>query len=403
MKTTVVLILLSMLLQNLATNFASRKVEVGIVGGGIGGLALARALQLSPHFRVSVFERDPSLSFRNQGYAITIQQASLALARLGLLEKVKAEDVACSSHYTFTSQGQILACFGPALSSKNCQSRSKNAADAKNARVNKRERAEKWRLRESGPPSAFFRRNWHIPRQRLREILYESLLPGTVEWGHRLMEMRKCGDKDASCVACASVEAAPCGEVNGEAGRGNAGGGGTGGRPFMEVADRKGVDIGCDGRWMEGQIEMQFEVGGEERRICRFDLVVGCDGIRSTVREHLLSDPGCQFSRTETGANEETDTLNYLGVMVILGISSSSYAPSCSSSCAPSCSNYPPANSNTSLASVSAHNYELLRSDDATARVFQSVDGASRVFVMPFNKTHTFWCVCLCVSVCVCV
>ncbi len=84
----VVLILLSIMLPNLATNVASRQVEVGIVGGGIGGLALARALQLSPHFRVSVFERDPSLSFRHQGYAITIQQASLALARLGLLEKV---------------------------------------------------------------------------------------------------------------------------------------------------------------------------------------------------------------------------------------------------------------------------------------------------------------------------
>ena len=67
---------------------AGRPCEVGIVGGGLGGLALARALQLSSGFRVTVFERDTSFEFRNQGYAITIQQGGRALAKIGLLDKV---------------------------------------------------------------------------------------------------------------------------------------------------------------------------------------------------------------------------------------------------------------------------------------------------------------------------
>jgi hypothetical protein len=33
----------------------------------------------------------------------------------------------------------------------------------------------------------------------------------------------------------------------------------------------------------------------------------------------------------------------------------------------------------------------LLRADDGKARVFETGDGASRLFCMPFNATHTFW------------
>ena len=133
--------------------------RVGIVGGGIGGLAAARALQLGG-FNVTVFERDTSFDFRHQGYAVTIQQASLALGRLGLLEEVQAEDNACASHYTFDRGGNIITCFGRALHSANAS-------------------------------SAGGRRNWHLPRSRLREILFRSLHPGTVKWGYRLKTIRQ--------------------------------------------------------------------------------------------------------------------------------------------------------------------------------------------------------------------
>jgi len=148
--------------------------RVGIVGGGIGGLALARALQMAGGFNVTVFERDASFSVRPQGYAVTIQQASHALARLGLLQQVQAEDTECVAHYVFDRDGAILTCFGRALSAWRAPAPSPSALG---------------HSRAAGKPAAA-RRNWHIARGRLRQILYESLAPGTVQWGQRLVAIR---------------------------------------------------------------------------------------------------------------------------------------------------------------------------------------------------------------------
>jgi hypothetical protein len=139
------------------------RLSVGIVGGGIAGLALARALQLTGNVTATVFERDPSFSFRHQGYAITIQQACSALDQLGLLAQVQAEDVKCAAHYVFDSHGLILGCFGPALTSADFDPRAN--------------------LRKE-------RRNLHLPREKLRELLYRSLSPNTVQWGKRLVALR---------------------------------------------------------------------------------------------------------------------------------------------------------------------------------------------------------------------
>lgn len=50
---------------------------IAIVGGGLGGLACALALQ-QRGARVAVFERDDSFEARAQGYGLTLQQASEA-------------------------------------------------------------------------------------------------------------------------------------------------------------------------------------------------------------------------------------------------------------------------------------------------------------------------------------
>src|SRR5690242_12883449 len=47
--------------------------HVLIVGAGIGGLCLAQGLKKSG-IRVSVYERDSSPHFRNQGYRISLKQ-----------------------------------------------------------------------------------------------------------------------------------------------------------------------------------------------------------------------------------------------------------------------------------------------------------------------------------------
>jgi len=46
-------------------------LQVAIVGGGIGGLSLALALQLKKIDCV-VFERDEDIRFRRQGYGMTL-------------------------------------------------------------------------------------------------------------------------------------------------------------------------------------------------------------------------------------------------------------------------------------------------------------------------------------------
>jgi salicylate hydroxylase len=53
------------------------------------------------------------------------------------------------------------------------------------------------------------------------------------------------------------------------------------------------------------QIELEFQVGNE-KQVTKADLVVGADGIRSSVRGLLIG--------------EDTSPLRYLGCIVILGI-----------------------------------------------------------------------------------
>ncbi len=58
------------------------RIEIAIIGGGIGGLAMAGAL-IRRGFRCRVFEKDPAFSARKQGYGLTMQQGTAALRNLG--------------------------------------------------------------------------------------------------------------------------------------------------------------------------------------------------------------------------------------------------------------------------------------------------------------------------------
>jgi 2-polyprenyl-6-methoxyphenol hydroxylase-like FAD-dependent oxidoreductase len=66
---------------------------VAIIGGGIGGVALAGLL--APGIPFTIYERDNGFEARSQGYGLTLQQASKAIEGLGVfsLEKGVPPDI----------------------------------------------------------------------------------------------------------------------------------------------------------------------------------------------------------------------------------------------------------------------------------------------------------------------
>ena len=134
------------------------------------------------------------------------------------------------------------------------------------------------------------RSNVHIARQSLRLALLEQLGGHTmVQWGHQLINLKEC--------------------------------------------------IG------EG-INLSFQVNGEIKK-SKADLVIGADGIRSSVRKLLIG--------------EDATPLRYLNCIVILGI--------------------------CPLEALKDVNSELL--DSAT--VFQTANGNERIYMMPYTSDSVMW------------
>jgi salicylate hydroxylase len=132
--------------------------------------------------------------------------------------------------------------------------------------------------------------NVHIPRQSLRLALLEQLEGNNcIEWGHRLINFKECADNS---------------------------------------------------------MELCFQVN-EQRKTIKADLIVGADGIYSTVRGQLIG--------------EKTSPLRYSGFMVILGI--------------------------CSLKELKNPKSPLL--DSLT--VFQTVNGEERIYIMPFSLDSVMW------------
>ena len=134
------------------------------------------------------------------------------------------------------------------------------------------------------------RTNIHIARQALRlELLNQLGDHQTVKWDHQLVDLMKTNDE---------------------------------------------------------KIELSIQVGDEIKQI-KADLVVGADGIRSSVRKLVLG--------------EEIAPLRYLGCIVILGI--------------------------CPLEAIQNVDRTLLNSET----VFQTANGNERIYVMPFDSNSVMW------------
>ena len=144
-------------------------LHVGILGGGVAGMALALALH-GKGIRCTVFERDKRFDERHQGYGLTLQKGGRAMKALDVAEQIAARGTWSSGHFIFNSEGDVLAFWGPKQVREN--------------RVRSSETSSFDRVKQMG------RHNIHIARQSLRRVLYdaciERLPSDAIRWGHRV-------------------------------------------------------------------------------------------------------------------------------------------------------------------------------------------------------------------------
>jgi 2-polyprenyl-6-methoxyphenol hydroxylase-like FAD-dependent oxidoreductase len=246
-----------------STNFPIPDKEnfphVAIIGGGIGGVALAIAC-LHRGIPFTLYERDSGFEARSQGYGLTLQQASKAIEGLGIYSLEKG--VISTRHVVHTTDGKIIGEWG----------------------------IRKWV--ESGERTPPKRTNIHIARQSLRLALLQQLDGhDAVKWDHQLINFKENDNESES-------------------------------------------------------VELNFQVNGKVKST-KADLVVGADGIRSSVRKLLIGD--------------DASPLRYLDCIVILGI--------------------------CPLADLAGIEHPLL--DSAT--VFQTANGHERIYMMPYAADSIMW------------
>ena len=133
--------------------------HVAIIGGGIGGMALAVAC-LHRKIPFTLYERDNGFETRTQGYGLTLQQASKAIEGLGIFSLDEA--VISRRHLVHTTDGKVIGEWG----------------------------MSKWM--QSDAKKSPKRINLLIARQSLRLALLKQLGGNNaVQWGHQLVDFKE--------------------------------------------------------------------------------------------------------------------------------------------------------------------------------------------------------------------
>ncbi|SMG20169.1 FAD-dependent oxidoreductase [Sphingobacterium psychroaquaticum] len=133
--------------------------HVAIIGGGIGGMALAVAC-LQRGIPFTLYERDADFNMRSQGYGLTLQQASKAIKGLGIFDLEGG--VNSTRHLVHTVEGEVLGEWG----------------------------MRKWVPLKDNDYTK--RSNIHIARQSLRQAIMGQLEgDDRVQWGHQLLDFEE--------------------------------------------------------------------------------------------------------------------------------------------------------------------------------------------------------------------
>ena len=261
---------------------------------------IALALQ-QKKIPVVVFEKDVTFAARKQGYALTMQQGGPALRALGLGELLSQHGVMSRQHASFRSDGTPLGLYG---TSQECLALHSLSKTTKINSVDK------------------VRHNMHIPRQKLREIMLNNVNKDGIMWGKKLKSFQIISE-DVNNKSTTSHN-------------------NTATSPYVRV----------------------HFVDGTSHDVA---VLVGADGIFSSVREELnaqLKDTTVMKAVGTDTTLGNADKLNYLDLMVILGISR----------------NVEVSNSNNSNNNTSTVKQQS-----------QWLDGQTRVFSMPYDEHHTMW------------
>jgi 2-polyprenyl-6-methoxyphenol hydroxylase-like FAD-dependent oxidoreductase len=137
--------------------------HVAIIGGGIGGVALAVAC-LHRGIPFTLYERDANFEARSQGYGLTLQQASKAMNGFGIFSL--DEGVVSTRHLVHSPEGKVVGEWG----------------------------MRKWMPSDSKKTPK--KTNIHIARQALRLALLEQLGGNdAVQWNHQLVDFKENDDK----------------------------------------------------------------------------------------------------------------------------------------------------------------------------------------------------------------
>ena len=137
--------------------------NIAIIGGGIGGVALAVAC-LHRGIPFTLYEKDESFNARMQGYGLTLQQANVAIKGFGI-KKLK-DGIVSTRHVVHNIEGKILGEWGK----------------------------RKWLA--NNEKTATRRSNMHIARQSLRlELLQQLDEKNAVKWNHQLLDLKNLTDK----------------------------------------------------------------------------------------------------------------------------------------------------------------------------------------------------------------